>query len=490
MSGITVTPTDTELQEQATLLRESHPALGVGKLLAQLKIDHPDWSVSEKRFKKFVSVTSSAGSDATNVNVNANGNGNGDTIGLTSTSTSVSQSKSTGDDALIAKTGIDHSIDVSKIAPKVKVKMFNVDGKGKGLVAKEKLQMGELLWQEDPWIVTNDASLWPYLSSHEMCTQCLTLFPQPNPPLSVMCTYCREAHFCNRLCYSKASSSSSSSSGAGCSSSAHNDFLCPGQNPGCSALLSFIHQKKARDLDGVARIIASWKREREYGDEKLAKEIERRVWGSLARVRADDQSVSFVRPFISKDRMEEWRLTHLLILRALNPSPMDEGYKPFQKFLNSKRKSKTTQPLSNEEEERWFSFESFLELLGLIGLNQESSGGLYALHSHLNHSCEPNVQVRNLPKGWIAPTPSELPAELPPPMTAQTRGTNRISMIVKKTIHPGDELTISYVDQRLSRDERRTKLREQYGFWCACQRCIKEKKAEDAEAQTKAKATA
>ena len=49
--------------------------------------------------------------------------------------------------------------------------------------------------------------------------------------------------------------------------------------------------------------------------------------------------------------------------------------------------------MSDEELQRWLSWESFLELLGLAGLNQESSGGLYALHAHLNHSCDPNVQV-------------------------------------------------------------------------------------------------
>jgi hypothetical protein len=41
----------------------------------------------------------------------------------------------------------------------------------------------------------------------------------------------------------------------------------------------------------------------------------------------------------------------------------------------------------------WVTWPMFLELYGLASLNQESSGGLYTLHSHLNHSCEPNVQV-------------------------------------------------------------------------------------------------
>ncbi|WVW81379.1 hypothetical protein I302_103371 [Kwoniella bestiolae CBS 10118] len=440
------TPTDDELKSAAQILRQTHPSLGISKLFAQLKTDHPEWVVSEKRFKKFVTPSTTTTSTSTD------GNGSG------------ADGDKGGDDGLIAKTGLDPSLDIGSIAPKIKVKMFNVQGKGKGLVAKEKLQVGELVWQEEPWIATNDSDLTPYLSSREMCSQCLTLFPQPNPPLSVPCKHCAESHFCNRRCYSKATEQGT-----------HNDYLCPGQNRECKALLSFINQKKARDIQGVARIIALWRRYRDLGDEKRAGEVEKRVWGSMARIsQRTKEGERREWPYIAESRLEEWRLTHLLILRALNPSNDEdpESYKSFHRFLSTKKKN--IPPLSKEEEERWFSFDSFLELLGLIGLNQESSGGLYALHCHLNHCCEPNLQVRNLPKTWSPPT--SLPADLPPPMTAASRGTNKLSIIVKKTIHPGDELTISYVDQRLSREERRVKLREQYGFWCGCNRCVREGK--------------
>lgn len=49
--------------------------------------------------------------------------------------------------------------------------------------------------------------------------------------------------------------------------------------------------------------------------------------------------------------------------------------------------------MTEEEEQKWFSYEAFLDLLGLVNINLEDSGGLYALHCHMNHSCEPNVQV-------------------------------------------------------------------------------------------------
>jgi hypothetical protein len=93
-------------------------------------------------------------------------------------------------------------------------------------------------------------------------------------------------------------------------------------------------------------------------------------------------------------RRAEWHLAHKLLVAALNPSLGDTNYKPFSKLLNSRRSRKgKAVPLTEAEMNRWFSYESFLQLLGLASLNQEDSGGLYALHAHINHSCEPNLQV-------------------------------------------------------------------------------------------------
>jgi hypothetical protein len=70
--------------------------------------------------------------------------------------------------------------------------------------------------------------------------------------------------------------------------------------------------------------------------------------------------------------------------------------KTFHKILRKRRKY--LGELGEEEEARWFSFDSFCQLLGLAGLNQEDSGGLYALHAHLNHDCDPNVRVSRFPR--------------------------------------------------------------------------------------------
>lgn len=217
-----------------------------------------------------------------------------------------------------------------------------------------------------------------------MCTTCLTLFLEPSPPLSKPCPSCDSAHFCNRLCLGRAKEAA-----------AHHDLLCPGANPSCWPLLKYIRDNGARHLAAVARIIALWRGAKASGDVKEATRIEKRVWTGMARINQLDKEkerrewyVSALdlltsRSMVAETRLAELHHTHQLLLQALHPSSPDAR---FQKLIR-----KTT--ISEAEVDRWFSFDSYLELLGLAGINQESSGGLYALHAHLNHSCEPNLQA-------------------------------------------------------------------------------------------------
>lgn len=122
MTAAQVAPAEDDLLCAARRVREAHPDLGIAKLLAQLKVDQPDWTVSEKRFRKSLQSVSESNGAAP----------------VTS-----------GEQNLEAETGLDSSINVAAIAPKVKAKML--PGRGKGLVAKEKMQQGEWIWQEEPW---------------------------------------------------------------------------------------------------------------------------------------------------------------------------------------------------------------------------------------------------------------------------------------------------------------------------------------------------
>lgn len=87
----------------------------------------------------------------------------------------------------------------------------------------------------------------------------------------------------------------------------------------------------------------------------------------------------------------------------------------------------------------------------------EAHGGLYALHSHLNHSCTPNVSVRHID---------------------QRTALSRITLIARVPISAGEELLISYVNPDAGVKERRVNLLD-WGFGeCRCKRCVEEAKKE------------
>lgn len=86
----------------------------------------------------------------------------------------------------------------------------------------------------------------------------------------------------------------------------------------------------------------------------------------------------------------------------------------------------------------------------------ESHGGLYTLHSHLNHSCAPNISARHLD---------------------QRTYLSRLMLIARQTIEPGEELCITYVDPSPQGGvRRRWKELSEWGFGqCNCTRCSEEK---------------
>lgn len=86
-------------------------------------------------------------------------------------------------------------------------------------------------------------------------------------------------------------------------------------------------------------------------------------------------------------------------------------------------------------------------------LDLEAHGGLYKLHSHLNHACTPNISVRHFD---------------------QHTALSRITVVARGAIEPGEELLITYVDPRGNYKERRRRLLE-WGFGpCHCERCLGE----------------
>jgi hypothetical protein len=90
-------------------------------------------------------------------------------------------------------------------------------------------------------------------------------------------------------------------------------------------------------------------------------------------------------------------------------------------------------------------------------LNSEGSG-LYELQSMINHSCEPNAEIK----------------------FADNNST--LTLMSVKDIEAGEEIYISYLNEcelQSSRHSRQKTLRENYLFICECERCEREKDQAD-----------
>jgi hypothetical protein len=123
-------PAEEELKTALVALRSQNPALGIPKTHALLLSTHPGWSVSEKRIRKVLKEV--AGSNgAADVTKNGDAAANG---------------------IVYPSSRVIEKLDVGKWTKKVEVRFFD-RVKGKGLVAKERIEEEEEIWKEDPFVV-------------------------------------------------------------------------------------------------------------------------------------------------------------------------------------------------------------------------------------------------------------------------------------------------------------------------------------------------
>lgn len=120
---MTTAPPEDELVKVVKELRLEHPSLGAPKLLVILRQKNPEWSLSEKRLRKILQQENLV------------------------TTTALAN--------VYPVSKIDDRVDPSIWTSQVSIKQFD-KVKGKGLVAKQKLMAGEILWKEDPWIFASD----------------------------------------------------------------------------------------------------------------------------------------------------------------------------------------------------------------------------------------------------------------------------------------------------------------------------------------------
>jgi len=122
-------PSETELKAALVTLRASNPTLGIKKVHALLLSNHPSWTISEKRTRKLLQSE-----------------------GLMILPPGRSTGAHLGNSKVYPSSRVIEALDVGKWTKKVEVRYFD-KMKGKGLVAKDKILKGEMVWKEDPFVI-------------------------------------------------------------------------------------------------------------------------------------------------------------------------------------------------------------------------------------------------------------------------------------------------------------------------------------------------
>jgi len=126
MSTALISPPEEDLKAAVVSLKKEHPALGIAKLHALLLSENPTWTVSEKRLRR---ILKNSGSDTP-----------------AGPSTAATETQAYPSSTLV------EGLDIAKWTAAVEVKYFDRI-KGKGLVAKEPISEGQVVWKEDPFVI-------------------------------------------------------------------------------------------------------------------------------------------------------------------------------------------------------------------------------------------------------------------------------------------------------------------------------------------------
>ncbi|RPD63401.1 SET domain-containing protein [Lentinus tigrinus ALCF2SS1-6] len=403
----TISPSEDDLKSALLAIKTENPSLGVPKIHALLLAAHPEWTVSEKRTRKILQ------SEGLVQNANANA-GSGAVPGQVFPSSRVIE-----------------GLDVAKWTTKVEVRYFG-KAKGKGLVAKEKIAEGETIWKEDPFILAPEWNLYDLQMSSAACGHCST--PLTTSPLAVPCSASTSStpcpvRFCNRLCLSR--------------SGRTHPLLCASRNPASAPLLHLARRNEWMALHALAQCTARVLLTFEQDEKAFAEDWEVvRAWAQLGMEERAKGGWLGAEP----DRAL-WKKAHKLYVQAFQEPATEPEKRRLAKLLKK--------PLPKEVSDTLFDYDAFLRGLGRMSLNLEAHGGLYVLHSHLNHSCTPNVSARHFD---------------------QRTALSRITLVARRDIAPGEELLITYVNPELPVEQRTRGLME-WGFGkCMCERCVKDER--------------
>ncbi|CBQ71212.1 conserved hypothetical protein [Sporisorium reilianum SRZ2] len=429
-----VVPSETQIVEAVTakLGSDSVADADLARLLATLELEN-DWTdVSAKKFRsvlvKHSIMPDAAGSSTATSNGASSSSGGG-------------KKKKKAKDQSIPKSYIDASV---AVPPGIRTHYFDAV-KGKGLLATRAFARDDIIFTEDAYIPTPPPHALDQITRGELCAHCFLPISSAPVALAVKdCQRCKQ-RFCTTACFR-----------AGMAT--HHALLCVGHNPGARGLMELVVREKWQSLHSVARALTRVLSTLAYGALKRVGEAEEleQAYGDFETVYSRISSFATVSELERRARNPGWSTekpsfdallaqAHAALRTALDPysptpppaisTPLDTQ-KPLIKHL--------------------FDPATLPKLLGRANINMEKFGGLYSLHSFLNHSCHPNVQIRHMPERGIL-------------------ASMKVAAIALRPIAQNDELVISYIDPTTSLGRRQLLLYRDYCFGpCTCDKCSHE----------------
>ncbi|KAF9294630.1 SET domain-containing protein 5 [Linnemannia elongata] len=393
----TITPEAPVLTELIAKIKKADPSLGIKKVLAEIQAQEPTWLVSEKRVKKLM-----------------------DQAGI-----AVANAEPEGElDPSIPVSHIDTAVDISALTNGlVKTKMIN-KVIGKGLFATQELPKGKVVFTEFPFIYFPPMKRYNMVMKGDACGLCARTI-KAGGLLSCVCPSCSRIKYCTKACRETSWNSS-------------HRFECFGLNPALKEYVNFCVEENWNAGMGALRCYERILIANETSPEELTAVLKH--FDAFATVSQEERQKRETSWDMMGDQSRAvWEKALELLIK---------GCKYPLKTLPKSGTSVLTKPLPDHLKDSLFSMDTYLKFVGRYNINNQD-GGLYLLHSALNHACSPNSVIDH-----------------------PGAGTNYgVSVRLARTIKRDEQLQITYCDPRWKRDTRQQYLRTEYMFTCKCKRC-------------------
>ncbi|KAI9229922.1 MAG: hypothetical protein DHS80DRAFT_21833 [Piptocephalis tieghemiana] len=418
----TLTPTEEQLTESIEVILKSDPGFGIRKVHTALLDRHLTWAVSEKRVKKYLALLRPPITHQT----------------LESSERGASESGST----LTGKASpspVSHLIPLPKgsLPPSLEIRMVSPTA-GKGLFATQDLSKGQVVHVEKATFFFPGWREQARVEKREGCGMCgRPLAPSPGS-LEGQCGRCGE-RYCTRVCERTAIQQ-------------HHGLECPQQNPHFAKLAAYGRVQGWAGIMGVARAYARLLTL--VSRSPTEAEILWEQWEAFATAHQESRQMrtedwAFSESSIRTSWADAYRLTKEAFPTVV---VVEEGDRMPGSVTSGKRGGgRISLPLRIPRiwEERLWNFDRWMEALGRYNLNNQD-GGMFLVHSTINHDCRPNTKVEH-----------------------PIFGSNyTLQLRLVRDVQKGEQLSITYVNPRMNRaEERKAHLWREYLFQCECQRC-------------------